>query len=184
MSRPNNSLNPIFVTNSSILNVKINANFSQCLCEAPEILYALKCRHHICYLDHINGDLKWRKCPFCDEHFSMSSPNFFSHIRQHGNCYDDKAKYWVCSECPSRFKRIRLCTYLSHIYTAHQMGTPYHCPKCEFTTGSFELCQRHATVHDESSHPCPNCSYIAQSRFRLTKHIYNMHTNIECRKNG
>ena len=154
------------------------------MCEAPENLYAYKCRHHICYLDHINGDLKWRKCPFCDEHFSMSSPNFFSHIRQHGNCYDDKAKYWVCSECPSRFKRIRLCTYLSHIYTAHQMGTPYHCPKCEFTTGSFELCQRHATVHDESSHPCPNCSYIAQSRFRLTKHIYNMHTNIECRKNG
>ena len=27
-------------------------------------------------MDHINGELKFRKCPFCDNHFTMKNKDF------------------------------------------------------------------------------------------------------------
>jgi len=148
--------------------------------QCPKCEY--KTRNNTCFMDHINGELKFRKCPFCDNHFTMKNKDFKRHLQTHDNCYDEKAKSWFCYICCMKFKRDNVSTYLTHIFKEHKIGTPYHCYKCDFSTGSYENIEKHATVHNESAIPCPHCSYIAQSKQRLSKHIYNAHSYHECRE--
>jgi len=139
-----------------------------------------KTRSQMCFQDHVNGDLRFRKCPFCDKHFPMKDHDFLKHIAQHGGWYDEVKKHWLCSHCPSTFKRKQFNQFLSHIYCEHKIGTPYHCYKCDFMTGSYENIARHSTVHTESAIPCPHCSFIAKSKQRLSKHICAKHKSYEC----
>ena len=30
----------------------------------------------MCYLDHVNAELRFKKCPFCDEHFILKDKEF------------------------------------------------------------------------------------------------------------
>ena len=106
---------------------------------SSEVFSCNKCpyvtRNSECYLDHINGELKFRKCPFCDSHFSAQNKDFNSHLKKHGKCYDEKTKIWFCFVCCTKFRRHNAGVFISHMYKEHNIGTPYHCPKCEFSAG-------------------------------------------------
>jgi len=139
-----------------------------------------KTRNHVCYLDHINGELKFKKCPYCDTHFVVDSRKFRGHLMNHGATPVKGSDSWICSDCPQKFKRSGTNAYISHLYQEHKIGTPYHCKQCDFLTGSLDNMKLHETVHRDASIPCPHCSFIAQTRFRLAKHINAKHTVYEC----
>ena len=39
----------------------------------------------------------------------------------------------------------------------------------------WDIQQAHTENHESASLPCPECTHIAKSKFRLTKHIYSKH---------
>eukprot|EP00088_Acartia_fossae_P004963 TRINITY_DN12170_c0_g1_i12.p1 TRINITY_DN12170_c0_g1~~TRINITY_DN12170_c0_g1_i12.p1 ORF type:complete len:633 (-),score=114.83 TRINITY_DN12170_c0_g1_i12:157-2055(-) len=130
------------------------------------------------YLDHINGELKYRKCPWCDMMFSVKSKlKFGRHLKKHGIWQDDISSA-TCPDCKLRFRRV--IPLLSHVARVHKKGSSLHCPKCSYTGLTLSNVSRHVETHKLAAHPCPNCSHIAKSRIRLTKHMYNAHSRFEC----
>ena len=128
--------------------------------------------------DHLNGGLQFVKCPWCDAHFKHSAKGKLGRhlITAHSLVKTDNK--WTCSNCDSEFERTR--DLIHHTAKAHNIGTMYHCDKCNYSSIDRRNLTVHSEFHGVASFPCIQCDYAAKSKDRLRKHVYNTHKEAEC----
>ena len=131
--------------------------------------------------DHMSGGRKFTKCPWCELHFKIThgKGKLGRHLTtDHGMKRTNDR--WICNDCGQELDRLRY--FLHHMAKLHKVGTMLHCDQCQYSSYDRQNLIHHAKDHDVASHPCPQCSHMAKSKARLTKHIYDTHKKMEREK--
>ena len=131
--------------------------------------------------DHMSGGRKFTKCPWCELHFRIThgKGKLGRHLTTaHGMKRTNDR--WICNICGQELDRLRY--FLHHMAKIHKVGTVLHCDQCQYSSYDRQNLIHHAKDHDVASHPCPQCSHMAKSKARLTKHIYDTHKKMEREK--
>ena len=79
----------------------------------------------------------------------------------------DKAKPWICTECPTVFRREKLLYH--HNRNCHS-NMEFKCPHCEKTFNQNGNLKIHISTVHENNRPF-NCSFC-EAPFKTKKHVW------------
>eukprot|EP00088_Acartia_fossae_P053525 TRINITY_DN6104_c0_g1_i12.p1 TRINITY_DN6104_c0_g1~~TRINITY_DN6104_c0_g1_i12.p1 ORF type:complete len:648 (-),score=105.81 TRINITY_DN6104_c0_g1_i12:118-2061(-) len=159
--------------------------------------------------DHLQGGMKFQKCPFCDTHIPVISryfqklenkENFNDQLKEHVASYHPQllsSSGVRCLHCDDKF--IKIFQLFNHLEKSHNLNLHPHCPHCDFSSSSVasmmsHIKQKHGPAIKTMKklkvkkvrRPIPDeesiCSYCGKlfaKKIHLMHHIKNKHSLVK-----
>merc|ERR1719186_1814603 len=149
----------------------------KCIYKTTKLIY---------FQDHIAGSGKFKKCLWCNKHFTCDNTKkennrlalrYSKHLQKE---HESANTAYKCLQCLIIFKSVKHLE--QHVVTEHQLGIMFHCDQCTYSSHLYRNLKLHKETHGEANFPCPDCSHLAKSSRCLNKHVYERHTIFPCTK--